>query len=145
MAARRGESEPSSPTSAPYIKHHLHFMSLNCFCCPPPHRLHDFVPVTVHPLHPWRSCDRLRWTFCLHPPHCVPEIRKYYLPVGSRKKKKKKKKGGVQEVRVTLDGRGQDRGSFLGINGKSDCFKSLSLTPWRRSNDVWNPQTPIKH
>lgn len=29
----------------------------------------------------------------MHPPHCVPEIRKYYLPVGSRKKKKKKKEG----------------------------------------------------
>lgn len=39
-----------SPTL--HIKQHLHFMSLNCFCCRPPHRLCDFVPVTVHPCSP---------------------------------------------------------------------------------------------
>lgn len=31
------------------ILSHLHFMSLNCVCFPPPHRPCDFVPVTVRP------------------------------------------------------------------------------------------------
>ncbi|CAB1459436.1 unnamed protein product [Pleuronectes platessa] len=59
MASRwqqdEGETQPCSP--APSLKHHLHFMSLNCVCrpppllpsFPPPHRLGDLVPVTARP------------------------------------------------------------------------------------------------
>lgn len=125
MASRWQQDEerasPPPQPQPPYIKHHLHFMSLNCFCCPPPHRLRDFVPVTVHPLHPWRSCDRLRWTFCLHPPHCVPEIRKYYLPVGSWYKKKK---GGCRRWGWHWMGEDKTGGVFKALMGKVIVLKA---------------------
>lgn len=46
--ARRDPNPPPPPPPS-HIKRHLHFMSLNCVCCPPPHRLGDFGPVTAHP------------------------------------------------------------------------------------------------
>lgn len=114
----RGTGPPPPHHLSVRIKCHLHFMSLNCFCCPPPHRLCDFVPVTVRPCTLWRSCDRLRWTFCLGPTHCVPEIRKNYLPLGWRLKRV----GGVWAAVGGEGDIGWDRTRqgkfFFSINGK---------------------------